>query len=122
MSAILLPLFIGSIAGVFSGLFGIGGGIIIIPLLVFFFQFPQQLASATSLVVFILPVGIAGVWQYYKAGVINTDHIKMGLLIGVGLMAGSYFGAKLGTQLSSQILQKAFAVVLLIIAVRLWVK
>lgn len=122
MSPLLISLLIGLFAGVFSGMFGVGGGIIVIPLLIYFFKYPAQIASATSLVVFILPVGLAGVWQYYKSGVISDTHIKMGLLIGLGVMVGGFFGAKLATHLSSVMLQKAFAVLLVAVAVRLWMK
>ena len=120
MNPIFIYLSIGLVAGVFSGLFGLGGGIIIVPLLVFFFKMNMTQASATSLVMFLLPVGALGVWKYYSAGIIQSSHIKMGLIIGMALMLGSFFGAKLSTHLNPQTLQKAFAVVLFIVSVRMW--
>src|ERR687890_72741 len=78
------PLFlaIGLVAGVLSGLFGIGGGILIIPALIFFAAFHTKLAIGTSLGAMLLPVGLLGAYAYYQAG---NLHIKASLLIALGL-------------------------------------
>ncbi len=117
---VLLYLMIGGIAGIFSGMFGLGGGIIVVPLLVLFFKFPMQIASATSLVIFLLPVGALGVWKYYSAGIIQNEHIKIGITIAIALMFGSFIGAKIASNMNSIMLQKIFSVVLLIVAVKMW--
>jgi uncharacterized membrane protein YfcA len=113
---------IGLTAGIGSGLFGIGGGVIIVPLLVFFIGLGQKTASATSLVAMILPVGILGVWQYYKAGVITTTHIRMGLLISVGMFLGTLVGSKLSLALPTKIISRGFALLLVYVSIRLWLQ
>lgn len=118
----LMAVAIGSIAGVCSGLFGIGGGVIIVPMLIFFLGYGQHMATGTSLVALLLPVGILGVHQYYKSGAITATNIKFGLLISIGMFAGALIGAKISLSLDSKTLARAFAVFLVIIAGRLWVK
>ncbi|ABB24577.1 conserved hypothetical protein [Pelodictyon luteolum DSM 273] len=113
---------IGILAGVLSGMFGIGGGIIIVPALVLLFGMTQQTASATSLVALLLPVGILGVLEYYREGRISMENVWLGLLLAAGLFAGAYFGAKIATQLSGTVLRRAFAVFTGIVALRLWFK
>jgi uncharacterized protein len=116
----ILLLFIGAATGVFSGLFGVGGGVILVPILVFFFQFSPQAASGTSLVALLLPVGLLGVLEYFQAGKINREHLKIGLLVALGIFLGTYIGARLGARLSGKTLQRAFAVFLVFVAARLW--
>ncbi len=111
---------VGLTAGIASGLFGIGGGIIIVPLLAVIFNLDQKVASATSLVSMLLPVGILGVWAYYKAGIINQTHIRMGLFVSVGLLIGALFGSKLSIVLPTKILSKGFSLLLIYVAIRLW--
>lgn len=118
----LTMLCIGILAGVLSGMFGIGGGIIIVPALVLLFGMTQQTASATSLVALLLPVGILGVLEYYREGRISMENVWLGLLLAAGLFAGAYFGAKIATQLSGTVLRRAFAVFTGIVALRLWFK
>lgn len=113
---------IGLTAGVCSGLFGIGGGVIIVPLLGLFFGLKAHVASATSLVSMLAPVGILGVLHYYRAGVIGPQNIQFGALIGLGMFIGAWLGAQWATSISSSSLQKAFAVFMVIVAVRLWIK
>ncbi|MGC8773802.1 MAG: sulfite exporter TauE/SafE family protein [Chlorobaculum sp.] len=116
-----LILFItGIAAGLLSGMFGVGGGVIIVPALVFFFGMSQQTASATSLMALLLPVGLLGVYEYYQAGKITTEHIWFGLIIALGLFVGAFFGAKLAIELSSDLLRRMFAVFLVLVAIRLW--
>ena len=109
---------IGLAAGMLSGLFGIGGGIAIVPLLILVAGFAPAMATGTSLGVFLLPVGILGAWQYYQRGSID---IRASLLIGVGLFFGAYLGARLGLSLDPVTLKRSFAVFLVLVAVRLWV-
>jgi uncharacterized protein len=115
------PLFlaIGLVAGVLSGLFGIGGGILIIPSLIFFAAFPTRLALGTSLGAMLLPVGLLGAYAYYQAGNLN---IKASLLISLGLFFGAWMGAKLAQAISTTVLQRMFAVFIVIMAVRLWIE
>jgi uncharacterized protein len=116
-----LILFItGLAAGLLSGMFGVGGGVIIVPALVFFFGMSQQSASATSLMALLLPVGLLGVYEYYQAGKITTEHMWFGLVIALGLFTGAFFGARIAIELSSDLLRRLFAVFLVIVAIRLW--
>ena len=117
----MLPVFlgIGLAAGVLSGLFGIGGGILIIPALVFFANFPAKLAIGTSLGAMLLPVGVLGAYAYYQQGNLN---LRASLLIGLGLFVGAYLGAKLAQTLSGSTQQRMFAVFIVVMAIRLWVE
>src|SRR5256885_12260328 len=87
---VLTFLAIGLAAGVLSGLFGIGGGILIIPSLIFFAKFPTKLALGTSLGAMLLPVGLLGAYAYYQQGNLN---IKASMLIGLGLFLRAWGGA-----------------------------
>jgi uncharacterized membrane protein YfcA len=117
---IVLLLVTGLCAGVLSGMFGVGGGVILVPILVYVFGYAQTAATGTSLVALLLPVGILGVRHYYLSGRINQDHIKTGLILALGLFIGAFFGSKIATQLPDQVLRKSFAVFLIFIAARLW--
>jgi uncharacterized membrane protein YfcA len=116
---VLVFLAVGLVAGVLSGLFGIGGGILIIPALIFLAKFSTKLAIGTSLGAMLLPVGLLGAYAYYQQGHLN---IKASLLIGLGLFVGAYAGARLAQQISAPTLQRMFAVFILIMAVRLWLE
>ena len=115
------PLFlaIGLVAGVLSGLFGIGGGILIIPALIFFAAFHTKLAIGTSLGAMLLPVGLLGAYAYYQAGNLN---IRGSLLISLGLFFGAWAGARLAHVIPAATLQRMFAVFIVIMAVRLWIE
>ncbi|HEX5575950.1 MAG TPA: sulfite exporter TauE/SafE family protein [Gemmatimonadales bacterium] len=110
---------IGVTAGVLSGLFGIGGGVLIIPSLIFFAKFHTKLAIGTSLGAMLLPVGLLGAYAYYQEGNVN---VKASLLIGLGLFLGAYVGARLAQTISGTTLQRMFAVFILLMAIRLWVE
>jgi uncharacterized membrane protein YfcA len=110
---------IGLVAGVLSGLFGIGGGILIIPSLIFFAKFPTKLALGTSLGALLLPVGLLGAYTYYRDGNLN---IRASLLVALGLFFGAWVGAKLAQHLSGATLQRMFAIFIVLMAIRLWVE
>jgi uncharacterized protein len=112
-----LYLAIGLAAGVLSGLFGVGGGILIIPALVLLANFPTKVALGTSLGALLLPVGLLGAYTYYRNG--NLD-IQASLLIALGLFVGAWLGAKLAHALPGPTLQRMFAVFIVIMAVQLW--
>jgi uncharacterized membrane protein YfcA len=114
---ILTLVAIGLVAGVLSGIFGIGGGIIIVPLLVFAAKFSQKMATGTSIAVFVLPVAILGAYAHYRAGNVN---VKASLLIAAGLFVGSLLGAQISLGMSDSLLKRAFAVLLVAVAARLW--
>ena len=110
-------LLIGLAAGLLSGLFGIGGGILIIPALLFFGRMEPATATGTSLGALLLPVGALGAWQYYKNGHVN---VNASLLLSLGLFAGAYFGAQVGQGLDPATARRSFAVFLVLVAGRMW--
>jgi len=106
-------LILGIIAGVMSGLFGIGGGIIMVPALIAVFGMDMLNANATSLAAMLLPVGILGVITFYKAGYID---VRNALWISCGLIMGSFLGAELAVSVDVKVLSKLYAAFLLYIA------
>jgi len=116
ISEILILLTIGLISGIVGGLFGIGGGIIIIPALIFIMGLSQHNAQGTSLAVLLLPIGILGVINYHKAGYVNYQYAA---LLVIAFVVGSYFGSKIAVNISAEYLKKAFGVLLLIFAVKM---
>ncbi len=108
---------LGLSAGVLSGLIGIGGGIIIVPALVYFFGMDQKTAQGTSLAVLLPPTGLLAFIRYYKAGHVD---IKIGILIVVGLLIGGWFGGGFAQALPQMTVRRIFAVVLLLVAVKMW--
>jgi uncharacterized membrane protein YfcA len=113
---IMLLIIIGFAAGILSGLVGVGGGIIIVPALVFFLGFSQLQAQGTSLGLLLLPVGIFAVINYYKAGYID---LKVVGVMCLAFVAGGWFGSKLALRLDQEVVKKIFAVVLFYTAFRL---
>ena len=110
-------LLIGLAAGVFSGMFGLGGGIVIVPALMFMARMQPQTATGTSLAALLLPVGALGAYEYYKHGHLN---MVAALLIALGLFIGAGFGARFALMLSGVGLRRTFAVFLVLIAIRMW--
>jgi uncharacterized membrane protein YfcA len=113
---IFLYILLGLLVGVLSGIVGIGGGILIVPALVFFFHMSQHKAQGTSLATLLAPVGALALWEYYKAG--NVD-FKAGLLIAVGFLVGGYFGGLWAQHLSELVLRRVFGTLLVMIGIRL---
>ena len=114
----LLFLAIGLGAGLLSGLFGIGGGIIIVPALMLIGRMQPATATGTSLGALLLPVGAMGAWQYYKNGHLE---VRASLLIAVGIFFGAYIGALAMQQLDPVLAKRVFAVFLIVVSVRIWV-
>lgn len=113
----LLFVAIGLFAGVLAGMFGIGGGIIIVPALILLARYSPQTATGTSLAIFLFPIGALGAWYYYKEG-----HVRIvpALLLALGVFLGSYFGAKIAHYMSPLLLKRSFAVFLVLVAARMW--
>lgn len=110
----------GVAAGIASGLFGIGGGVIIVPILVFVFGYNQVTASGTSLVALLLPVGIFAVWNYWREQRITSENVVAGLLIGLGIAIGALIGSQIAIGANQDTLRRSFAVFLVAVAVKLW--
>ena len=116
IQTIIILVIIGLVSGLLSGLVGIGGGIIIVPALVFFLGFSQKLAQGTSLGILLLPVGILAVLQFYKAGFVD---VKTVWLVAAGFIAGGYFGSKIALSLQQDTVKKIFAIFLILIAFKM---
>ncbi|MFN0081548.1 MAG: sulfite exporter TauE/SafE family protein [Ferruginibacter sp.] len=113
---VLILLLIGLAAGVLSGVIGIGGGIVIVPALVYFIGFSQRTAQGTSLAILLLPIGLLGVIQFYKAGYVD---IRVTAVIALAFFIGSYFGSRIALTVPQEILKKCFAVLIIIIGIKM---
>src|SRR5262245_30631859 len=107
---------LGVAVGFLSGFLGIGGGIIIVPALIFLFKLSQQEAQGTTLAMLVPPIGILAAWTYYKRGFVN---VEMAAFLCVGFFLGSFFGARLATVLPTALLEKVFGVAMLIIGLKM---
>ena len=116
IQTILIIIIVGVAAGMLGGLVGVGGGIIIVPALVYFLGMDQKSAQGTSLGLIMLPVGIFGVLQYYKQG--HVDFRIVGILA-AGFLAGSYFGSKIALSLPQETVKKIFAILMILIAIKI---
>jgi uncharacterized protein len=114
---LLFFLGIGLAAGVLSGLFGIGGGLLIVPALIYLARFPVKLALGTSLGALLLPVGVLGAYTYWENGHVN---VRASLLIAVGLTAGVLVGARVAQAVPGVTLQRMFALFMVAMAIQLW--
>lgn len=115
VQTIILLILVGLLAGILSGLVGLGGGVIIVPALVFLLGFSQHQAQGTSLGILLLPAGIFAVINYYKKGFID---VKVVLLLFAGFLVGGYIGSQISLNISETMLKKVFAVALVLIAVK----
>ncbi len=119
-STILLLLLIGLVAGVFSGMIGLGGGLIIIPALLWLLHMNQHEAQGTSMALMLPPIGLLAVINYYKAGALN---LKYAAIIAAAFFIGGYFGSKWALSIPETVLRKVFAVTLILVAIKmLWSK
>ena len=116
MSVIVISLAIGLAAGVLSGLFGIGGGVVMVPALVLFLGYSQKTATGTSLGALILPVAALSVWAYHQESHVE---VRTSLLLAAGIFAGSFVGAQIALGSSDVLLRRLFAILLVAMAVRL---
>lgn len=115
-TALLTLIIIGIITGAVAGLLGIGGAIIMVPALVFIMGLSQHQAQGTSLAVMLPPIGIIAAYNYYKAGEVN---LKFALILAGTFIIGSYFGSKLALNIPQRLLQKIFALLLLLISLKM---
>jgi uncharacterized protein len=113
---IALIIVIGFAAGMLGGLIGIGGGLIVVPALVYFLSYSQHQAQGTSLGLLVLPVAILGVINYYKKGYVDPKVVG---LLAIGFVLGSYLGSKYALGLPQSTLKKVFAIFLLILSLKM---
>ena len=113
----ILAILIGLATGVLSGLIGLGGGVFIVPALVYLFKMSQHQAQGTSLATLLLPIGLLGFLEYYRQGHVD---LRIAALIAVGFVIGVYGGARWALTIPEVALRRVFAVVLVAVAVRMW--
>jgi uncharacterized membrane protein YfcA len=111
-----LYLLLGLFVGALSGVVGTGGGVLIVPALVFLFHMDQRRAQGTSLGALLAPIGVLAFWEYYKAG--NVD-VSAALLIALGFAVGGYFGGHWAQHLSELVLRRTLGALMLVIGARL---
>lgn len=116
MSNILAFILLGLAAGILSGILGIGGGIVVVPALVFLFGMSQHEAQGTTLAMLVPPIGLLAVWAYYRQGFVN---IPVAAWICVGFFFGGLLGGKIATAIPDVILSKIFGVGLLLISLKM---
>jgi uncharacterized membrane protein YfcA len=112
----ILFLIVGLVVGFSSGIVGVGGGVFVIPILVFLFGFSQKMAQGTSLAMLLPPVGILAVLEYYRSGNIN---VNVAIILALGYLFGAYFGSSLAVTLSNDMLKKIFGVLLLGVSLKM---
>lgn len=116
LTTILVLLLIGVAAGFASGFVGVGGGIIIVPALVFFLGYTQHMAQGTSLALMLPPIGLLGFYNYYKSG--NTN-VTAALIIAAAFVAGAYYGSKISIGMDQRMVKKIFGAVMMLAAAKL---
>lgn len=119
MNDIFILLIIGLAAGTFSGMVGIGGGMVIVPALVYFMSYTQHQAQGVSLSMFLLPIGILGVYNYYKDGYITHETIRFALIMCATFVIGSYLGSKIAINLNQDILKKVFGAFMFLVSLKM---
>lgn len=116
MTTIVILLAIGLFAGILSGMVGIGGGIIIVPALVYFAGMSQHEAQGTSLAVLLLPVGILAVYLYYNEGYVD---VKSALIIAITFVVGGFVGSKIAISIDQNMLKKVFGIFLFLLSLKM---
>jgi hypothetical protein len=106
---------IGLLGGFVSGAFGIGGGIIIVPALVFMAGMTQHGAQGTSLAMMLAPIGLFAVFNYYKAGYVN---IRFAVILMIAFLLGSYFGSKMAIHIEGKLLRQSFGVLTVLMGLK----
>ncbi len=115
-SVLISLILIGLLAGFFSGTLGIGGSVIMIPLLILWVQFSQHEAQGTSLAVLAVPVTLLAAYNYYQEGYVNW---KYAIIIAVTFIIGGYLGSKLAISINQVLLKKIFGGVLVVVALKM---
>lgn len=116
MNEVLILLAMGLIAGILSGMVGIGGGIVLVPALIYFFGFSQHSAQGTVLFMFLMPIGILGAFNYWSAGHIDW---KVALIMCSTFIAGSYFGSKIAISVDALTLKRIFGAVIFLLSLKM---
>ena len=117
MKTVLGGTALGVAAGILAGMVGIGGGVIVVPALIYFFGMDQHTAQGTSLAVLLPPTGLFAFIRYYQAGHVD---VKMAALIIVGVLIGGWIGGGWAQQVSGPALRKGFAVLMMLVGIKMF--
>ena len=117
MFSILAGLALGLAIGILSGLVGIGGGAVLVPALILFYGMDQHKAQGTSLGALLAPIGILAFWRYYKQGAVD---LRLAILVAIGFALGGWIGGGWAQNISDLALRRGFAVLLVVIAIRMF--
>ena len=116
MGEFLLYLLIGLVVGILSGMLGIGGGVLIVPILVFFCHYGQRQAQGTSLGMLLPPIGLLAVYTYHKAGYVD---LRISMYMALGFLIGGLFGANLATLMDASNLRRLFGLFMLFVSLKM---
>jgi uncharacterized membrane protein YfcA len=116
LGTVTILVIIGLAAGVLGGMIGVGGGIIIIPALVFLLGMSQHMAQGTSLAVMLPPIGLLAAYNYYRAGAVD---LKYAAVIAVAFLLGGYFGSKIALGIPVDTLKRVFGIFLLLMGLQM---
>lgn len=116
MNTLIILLLVGLAAGFLSGLIGIGGGIIIVPILVYFLSMDQKMAQGTTLFMFLFPVGLLGVYSYYKE---NYVDFKVAGVMAITFIIGSYLGGKTVIAIDTKIVKQIFGAIIILVGIKM---
>lgn len=117
LTTLLILAAIGLLAGILSGMIGVGGGIIVVPALVYLLGLTQHSAQGTSLALMLPPIGILAAMNYYKAGALN---VKYAVIIAIAFVIGGYLGSKLSlTYISEEMMKKIFGIIMLGVSIKM---
>ncbi len=108
---------LGALAGALSGLTGIGGGVIIVPALIYLFKFPVREAQGTTLAMLVPPIGLLAAWSYYRRGYVD---IRAAAILAICFLIGSVFGSELAAAVRQIALRRIFAVILVVVAIEMF--
>src|SRR6516225_3751666 len=116
---LILVLALGLAVGVLVGLLGIGGGVVLVPAMVYLLHFDQHLAQGTSLFILLPPIGLGALRQYWKAGHVD---LRAGIFCAAGVVLGAHWGRRIAVPMPTPVLKEFFGVFLMFSAVLLWLK
>ncbi|HTH55349.1 MAG TPA: sulfite exporter TauE/SafE family protein [Cyclobacteriaceae bacterium] len=116
METVVIILVIGIFAGMLSGFIGVGGGLIVVPCLVYILGMSQHAAQGTSLAMMLPPIGAIAVYNYYKAGHVD---FRVAAILCISFVVGSFFGSKIALSISPTQIKKIFGVLIIILGAKM---
>ncbi|MDA0714095.1 MAG: sulfite exporter TauE/SafE family protein [Bacteroidetes bacterium] len=116
MNTLILLILIGLMAGILGGFIGVGGGIIVVPAMIYFMGMGQHTAQGTSLAMMLPPIGLLAVWNYHKEGAVD---MKAAMILAIGFIIGGYLGSKLSLRLDETKVKFVFGLFMVLVAIRM---